>query len=263
MSVKSPSDVLNENAYISSSLTLDLCLSHEKKLVLNDTSGSQKSRHNYSSTTSIQLLKDIMGGLDDDDAASLRHQEGEWSRNQENEHSLSESNTKWMKDDKNQICKLAEQQQQDQNLNLVENKNESTDTNPNQNSQRHHEEKNKTLNALCSDLNDWVADESVLIYSSVMMEKNQEESRDVDVEREEEENLNPSGGENRDSSEIQKKRAEGSGRNTCLLFSKNGIPSDEDSSCMSLSQGSTASSTPDGEPGRSHNKVNDYRRNIL
>ncbi|XP_003199365.2 amyloid beta precursor protein binding family B member 1 isoform X1 [Danio rerio] len=249
MSVKSPSDVLNENAYISSSLTLDLCLSHEKKLVLNDTSGSQKSRHNYSSTTSIQLLKDIMGGLDDDDDASLRHQEGEWSRNQENEHSLSESKTKWMKDDKNQICKLAEQQQQqDQNLNLVENKNESTETNPNQNSQRHHEEKNKTLNALCSDLNDWGADESVLIYSSVMMEKNQEESRGVDVEGEEEENVDPSGGENRDSSEIQKKRAEGSGRNTCLLFSKNGIPSDEDSSCMSLSQGSTASSTPDGEP---------------
>uniref|UniRef100_A0A8C1P0U5 Amyloid beta (A4) precursor protein-binding, family B, member 1 (Fe65) n=1 Tax=Cyprinus carpio TaxID=7962 RepID=A0A8C1P0U5_CYPCA len=194
-----------------------------------------------------------MGGLDDDDV-SLRHEEDEWSRNQENEHSLpgSESNAKWMKEDQNQICKLAEQQQQDQNLNLIENKNESTDRNPNQNSQRRHEEKNKTLKALCSDLHSWAADEPLLIYSSnTLMEKNQEnqeQTRDEEVEREKEENLNPSGDENTDSSEIQKKGGEGGSRNACLLFSKNGVPSDEDSSCMSLSQGSTASSTPDGEP---------------
>uniref|UniRef100_A0A9J8BEJ6 Amyloid beta (A4) precursor protein-binding, family B, member 1 (Fe65) n=1 Tax=Cyprinus carpio carpio TaxID=630221 RepID=A0A9J8BEJ6_CYPCA len=263
MSVKSPSDLLNENTYIPPSLTLDhLCLSHERKLGLAETRGSNpfslKSQLNYSSSNSLQLLKGIMGGLDDDDDVSLRHEEDEWSRNQENEHSLpgSESNAKWMKEDQNQICKLAEQQQQqqqqDQNLNLIENKNESTDRNPNQNSQRRHEEKNKTLKALCSDLHSWAADEPLLIYSSnTLMEKNQEnqeQTRDEEVEREKEENLNPSGDENTDSSEIQKKGGEGGSRNACLLFSKNGIPSDEDSSCMSLSQGSTASSTPDGEP---------------
>uniref|UniRef100_A0A9J8B6J4 Amyloid beta (A4) precursor protein-binding, family B, member 1 (Fe65) n=1 Tax=Cyprinus carpio carpio TaxID=630221 RepID=A0A9J8B6J4_CYPCA len=173
----------------------------------------------------------------------------------DNEHSLpgSESNAKWMKEDQNQICKLAEQQhqQQDQNLNLVENENASTDRNPNQNSQQSHEEKNKTLKALCSD-HSWIADEPLLIYSSnTLMEKNQEnqeETRDEEVEREKEENLNPSGGENTNSSEIQKIGGEGGSRNACLLFSKHGIPSDEDSSCMSLSQGSTASCTPDGEP---------------
>ncbi|XP_042620669.1 amyloid-beta A4 precursor protein-binding family B member 1-like isoform X5 [Cyprinus carpio] len=259
MSVKSPSDLLNENTYIPPSLTLDLCLSHERKLGLTDTRGSNpfslKSKLNYDSTTSIQLLKGIMGGIDDDDDVSLRHQEDEWSRNQENEHSLpgSESNAKWMKEDQNQICKLAEQQhqQQDQNLNLVENENASTDRNPNQNSQQSHEEKNKTLKALCSD-HSWIADEPLLIYSSnTLMEKNQEnqeETRDEEVEREKEENLNPSGGENTNSSEIQKIGGEGGSRNACLLFSKHGIPSDEDSSCMSLSQGSTASCTPDGEP---------------
>lgn len=265
MSVKSPSDLLNENAYVPPSLTLDLCLSHERKLGLTDTRGSTpfslKSQLNYGSTNSIQLLKGVMGGLDDDDA-SLRHQEDEWSRNQENEHGLpgSESNAKWMKEDQNQICKLAEQQQQDQNLNLVENKNESTDRNPNQNPQRRHEEKNKTLKALCSDLRSWAADEPLLIYSSdTLMEKNhesQEQMIDEEAEREKEENLNPSGAENADSSEIPKKGGEGGGRNACLLFSKNAVPSDEDSSCMSLSQGSTASSTPDGEPGRSDNEMN-------
>ncbi|XP_016364828.1 amyloid beta A4 precursor protein-binding family B member 1-like [Sinocyclocheilus rhinocerous] len=261
MSVKSPSDLHNENTYIPPSLTLDLCLSHERKLGLTDTRGSNpfslKSQLNYGSTTSIQPLKGIMGGLDDDDV-SLRHQEDEWSRNQENEHSLpgSESNAKWMKEDQNQICKLAEQQQQqDQNLNLVENKNETTDRNPNQNSQQHHEEKNKTLKALCSD-HSWAADEPLLIYT--LMEKNQENQE----ETREEKNLNPTGGENTNSSEIQKIGGEGGSRNACLLFSKHGIPSDEDSSCMSLSQGSTTSSTPDGEPGESCNMADEHRKKM-
>ncbi|XP_052422977.1 amyloid beta precursor protein binding family B member 1 isoform X2 [Carassius gibelio] len=257
MSLKSPSDLLNENTYIPPSLTLDqLCLSYERRLGPTETRGSDafslKSQLNNGSTNSLQLLKGIMGGLDDNDDVSLRHQEDEWSRNHENEHSLpvSESNAKWMKEGQNQLCKLAEQQQ-DQNLNLVENKNESTDRNPNQNSQRRHEEKNKTLKALCSE-HSWADDQPLLIYSSnTLMEnnqENQEHTRDQEVEREEEEHLNPSGAEGADSPEIQKKGGEGGSRNACLLFSKNVIPSDEESSCMSLSQGSTASSTPDGEP---------------
>ncbi|XP_039538976.1 amyloid-beta A4 precursor protein-binding family B member 1-like [Pimephales promelas] len=254
MSVKNPSDLLNENTYIPPSLTLDLCLSYERKLGLKDTPGSTsfspKSRHNYASTTSIQLLKGIMGGLENDDA-SLQHQEDEWSRNQENEHSLpvSESNIKWMKEDQNQLCKLAEQQQQDQNLNLVENKNESTDRNPNQNSQRRNEEKNKTLKALCSDLQDWATDEPLLIYSSAAMmennKENQQQIRDKEAERVEEESLNPCVCANTDA-EVQRRAGEGG--KSALLSGRTGVTSDEDSSCMSLSQGSTASSTPDGEP---------------
>ncbi|XP_026074900.1 amyloid-beta A4 precursor protein-binding family B member 1 isoform X2 [Carassius auratus] len=193
-----------------------------------------------------------MGGIEEDDDVSLRHQEDEWSRNQENEHSPpgSETNAKWMKEGQNQICKLAEQQQ-DQNLNLVENENESTDRNPNQNSERSHEEKNKTLKALCSEQS-WADDQPLLIYSSnTLMEnnqENQEHTRDQEVEREEEEHLTPSGGRDTSSSKVQKTGGEAGSRNACLLFSKQGVPSDEESSCMSLSQGSTASSTPDGEP---------------
>ncbi|XP_052464828.1 amyloid beta precursor protein binding family B member 1 isoform X1 [Carassius gibelio] len=193
-----------------------------------------------------------MGGIEEDDDVSLRHQEDEWSRNQENEHSPpgSETNAKWMKEGQNQICKLAEQQQ-DQNLNLVENENESTDRNPNQNSERSHEEKNKTLKALCSE-HSWADDQPLLIYSSnTLMEnnqENQEHTRDQEVEREEEEHLTPSGGQDTSSSKVQKTGGEAGSRNACLLFSKQGVPSDEESSCMSLSQGSTASSTPDGEP---------------
>ncbi|XP_051539505.1 amyloid beta precursor protein binding family B member 1 isoform X1 [Myxocyprinus asiaticus] len=222
MSVKSSSDLLNENTYISPSLTLDLCLLQEFSLK-DATDGSNSSPpdnlQHYSNTTSIQRLAGIMGELDDDAPGN------DWTRNHP------DSDSKWMKDDRNQICKLAEQQQ-DQNLNVLENENESTDRNPNQNSQRRNEEKNKTLKALCS--------EPLLIYSSEDLKESGQEKQ----EEEAEENV-PEGS---DSCEVQRRPDDGGSRNTCLLFSKNAVPSDEDSSCMSVSQGSTASSTPDGEP---------------
>uniref|UniRef100_A0A8B9GRI8 Amyloid beta precursor protein binding family B member 1 n=1 Tax=Astyanax mexicanus TaxID=7994 RepID=A0A8B9GRI8_ASTMX len=204
-----------------------------------------------------------MGGLDDE--ASLQHREEEWARNQENEqgHPVPGSNAKWMKEGQNQLRKVAEKQQDlnrnpDQNLNLVENENEneSPDMNPNRNStlgvQGSDVENNKTLEVLCSDVDVRnTANEPILIDTSEAPIGKEHENEEE--EKEEEENFPPGSGEkDTDSSESQscsesRKDSEGGGRNTCLLFSKNGA-SDEDSSCMSLSQGSTANSTPDGDP---------------
>ncbi|TRY78995.1 hypothetical protein DNTS_005029, partial [Danionella cerebrum] len=173
-----------------------------------------------------------MGGLDDD--APIRPCEDAMGKSKGCEHTLSttESNSKWIKEGQNQMC----MQQQDQNLNLVENNNKSTERTQNQNSQRLHEEKRKTLEALCHDLSEWEVDPPLLIYSSLEMEKNQEHTG-------EEDNVDPTENEKTGSSRSQTK---GSGNTT--LFSRNGFPSEEDSSCMSISQGSAAS-TPDGGPG--------------
>lgn len=273
MSLESTSDLVNENTCVTSSLSLDLHCPHgalldtelglKGKAKGSSTSSSSKSRHIYASTTSSQLLTGIMGGRDDD----VSHREEERARNQENEqgHSISGSNAKWMKEGQNQLRKVAEQQQDlnrnpDQNLNLTENENESPDVNPNQNrtleEQEHDVENNKNLKVLCSDIDIRnTANEPLLIDTSeIPKSKEQEEEEEED---DEEESLPASGGEkDTDSSEAQsssesRKSGEGGSKNRCLLFSKNGAPSDEDSSCMSLSQGSTATSTPDGDTGSS------------
>uniref|UniRef100_A0A8C8GSZ9 Uncharacterized protein n=1 Tax=Oncorhynchus tshawytscha TaxID=74940 RepID=A0A8C8GSZ9_ONCTS len=174
-------------------------------------------------------------------------------RNQENEqgqHSTG-TNAKWLKEDQNQLRKVAERQQ-DQNRNSDQdlNHNESPEGNPNQNSlvvdqQVEDSEQNpssKTLRSLCSDLN-----EPLLIENS--------EAPHGKEEDEEEPLLLPTGGErDTDSSEAQSSSESQRDdsrevKETCLLFQgRNAAPSDEDSSCMSLSQGSTANSTPDGDP---------------
>ncbi|KAK1800511.1 hypothetical protein P4O66_005737, partial [Electrophorus voltai] len=266
MSLESTSDLANENTCVPPSLSLDLRCTHRafldsdlapKGKVKGLCTASPKSRRIYASTTPAHLLNG-MGGLDDD--ASQQHREEERARNQENEqgHPVSGSHAKWMKEGQNQLRKVAEKQQDlnrnpDQNLNLVENENESPDSNPNQNSVRGEPgddvENNKILKVLCSDFVRNTADEPLLIDTSeVPKGKGHEEE-----EEKEEENLPSNCGEkDTDSSETQssselKKGSECGGQTPCLLFSKNGA-SDEDSSCMSLSQGSTANSTPDGDP---------------
>lgn len=271
MSLESTSDLVNENTCVPSSLSLDLRCPHSALLdtelglkgKVKGSCTSSKSRRIYASTTSSQLLTGIMGGRDDD----VSHCEEERARNQEKDqgHSISGSNAKWMKEGQNQLRKVAEQQQDlnrnpDQNRNLTENENESPDGNPNQNcvleEQEHDVENNKNLKILCSDVDIRnTANEPLLIDTSeVPKSKEQDEEEEED---EEEESLPASGGEkDTDSSEAQstsesRKSGEGGSKNRCLLFSKNGAPSDEDSSCMSLSQGSTATSTPDGDTGNS------------
>ncbi|TSS11539.1 Amyloid-beta A4 precursor protein-binding family B member 1 [Bagarius yarrelli] len=269
MSLESTSDLVNENTCVPSSLSLDLRCPHSALLDTElglkgkakvSSTASSKSRRIYASTTSSQLLTGIMGGRDDD----VSYHEEERARNQENEpgHSINGSNAKWMKDGQNQLRKVAEKQQDlnrnpDQNLNLTENENEGPDLNPNQNrtleEQEHDAENNKNLKVFCSDVDlRNTTNEPLLIDTSEVPESKKQEEEDEE-EDEEEESLPVSGGEkDTDSSEAQsssesRQSGEDGSKNRCLLFSKNGAPSDEDSSCMSLSQGSTATSTPDGD----------------
>ncbi|XP_062392863.1 amyloid beta precursor protein binding family B member 1 isoform X1 [Sardina pilchardus] len=174
----------------------------------------------------------------------------------------------------------------DQNLNvssLNDSGSRSPDGNPNHNSVVIHEAKNNTSNkaltTLCLDGDDKGTGDGVLLIDDTKRrprvgkeQENHEEEKEVvedeeeeedddeeevdddEEEEEDEETMPSSGGEkDTDSSETQshseERSGEGeSGKSSGLLFpAKSGAPSDEDSSCMSLSQGSTANSTPDGE----------------
>uniref|UniRef100_A0A8C8CL55 Uncharacterized protein n=1 Tax=Oncorhynchus tshawytscha TaxID=74940 RepID=A0A8C8CL55_ONCTS len=230
MSLEKTSDLANENTCLPSSLTLDLRSPHSA-LLDSDLSKkakgttSTKKRHNYATSTPLDLLNGTKGGNDIDEDECSQQREEERVRNQENEqgqHSTG-TNAKWLKEDQNQLRKVAERQQ-DQNRNSDQdlNHNESPEGNPNQNSlvvdqQVEDSEQNpssKTLRSLCSDLN-----EPLLIENSEAPHGKEEDEEDREV------------------------------KETCLLFQgRNAAPSDEDSSCMSLSQGSTANSTPDGDP---------------
>uniref|UniRef100_A0A8C8CQ43 Uncharacterized protein n=1 Tax=Oncorhynchus tshawytscha TaxID=74940 RepID=A0A8C8CQ43_ONCTS len=258
MSLEKTSDLANENTCLPSSLTLDLRSPHSA-LLDSDLSKkakgttSTKKRHNYATSTPLDLLNGTKGGNDIDEDECSQQREEERVRNQENEqgqHSTG-TNAKWLKEDQNQLRKVAERQQ-DQNRNSDQdlNHNESPEGNPNQNSlvvdqQVEDSEQNpssKTLRSLCSDLN-----EPLLIENS--------EAPHGKEEDEEEPLLLPTGGErDTDSSEAQSSSESQRDdsrevKETCLLFQgRNAAPSDEDSSCMSLSQGSTANSTPDGDP---------------
>lgn len=274
MSLERTSDLANENMCEPSSLSLDLRCPHNALLdtelgpkgkVKNLCTSSPKSRLIYANTTPSQLLNDIMGGVEDE--VSQQHLEEERARNQENEqvHNVSGSNAKWLKEGQNQLRKVAEKQQDqnrnsDQNLNLLENENENPDNNPNQNrildEQDHDLENNKNLKVLCSEVDIRnAANEPLLINTTEVLKNKEQEYDEEDDDDDEEESLPVSGGEkDTDSSEAHsssdsRKGGDGGGRNRCLLFSKNGAPSDEDSSCMSLSQGSTTTSTPDGDSG--------------
>ncbi|KAM9498286.1 amyloid beta precursor protein binding family B member 1-like isoform 2-T2 [Salvelinus alpinus] len=263
MSLEKTSDLANENTCLPSSLTLDLRSpqfdSDLSKKAKGTTTSSTKKRHNYATSTPLDLLNGTMGSNCIDEEESSQQREEERVRNQENEQGqhCTGTNAKWLKEGQNQLRKVAERQQ-DQNINSDQdlNHNESPDGNPNHNSlvmdqQEEDSEQNpssKTLRSLCSDLN-----EPLLIDTSETPHgKEEEEKEDGD---EEESLLLPTSGEkDTDSSEAQSSSESqtydsGEVKNTCLLFQgRNAAPSDEDSSCMSLSQGSTANSTPDSDP---------------
>nr|XP_046175509.1 amyloid beta precursor protein binding family B member 1-like isoform X4 [Oncorhynchus gorbuscha] len=266
MSLEKTSDLANENTCLPSSLTLDLRYPHSvqfdsdlSKKAKGTTTSSTKKRHNYATSTPLDLLNGTMGSNCIDEEESSQQREEERVRNQENEQGqhCTGTNAKWLKEGQNQLRKVAERQQ-DQNINSDQdlNHNESPDGNPNHNSlvmdqQEEDSEQNpssKTLRSLCSDLN-----EPLLIDTSETPHgKEEEEKEDRD---EEESPLLPTGGErDTDSSEVQsssesQRYDSGEVKDTCLLFQgRNAAPSDEDSSCMSLSQGSTANSTPDSDP---------------
>ncbi|XP_024276096.1 amyloid-beta A4 precursor protein-binding family B member 1-like isoform X2 [Oncorhynchus tshawytscha] len=266
MSLEKTSDLANENTCLPSSLTLDLRYPNSvqfdsdlSKKAKGTTTSSTKKRHNYATSTPLDLLNGTMGSNCIDEEESSQQREEERVRNQENEQGqhCTGTNAKWLKEGQNQLRKVAERQQ-DQNINSDQdlNHNESPDGNPNHNSlvmdqQEEDSEQNpssKTLRSLCSDPN-----EPLLIDTSETPHgKEEEEKEDGD---EEGSPLLPTGGErDTDSSEAQsssesQRYDSGEVKDTCLLFQgRNAAPSDEDSSCMSLSQGSTANSTPDSDP---------------
>ncbi|XP_055799077.1 amyloid beta precursor protein binding family B member 1-like isoform X2 [Salvelinus fontinalis] len=262
MSLEKTSDLANENTCLPSLLTLDLRSpqfdSDLSKKAKGTTTSSTKKRHNYATSTPLDLLNGTMGSNCIDEEESSQQREEERVRNQENEQGqhCTGTNAKWLKEGQNQLRKVAERQQ-DQNINSDQdlNHNESPDGNPNHNSlvmdqQEEDSEQNpssKTLRSLCSDLN-----EPLLIDTSETPHGKEEEEKE-DGDEEESLLLSTSGEKDTDSSEAQSSSESqtydsGEVKNTCLLFQgRNAAPSDEDSSCMSLSQGSTANSTPDSD----------------
>ncbi|CAB1316197.1 unnamed protein product [Coregonus sp. 'balchen'] len=269
MSLEKTSDLANENTCLSSSLTLDLRSPHSalldsdlSKKAKGTTTSSTKKRHNYATSTPLDLLNGTMGSNGIDEEESSQQREEERVRNQENEQGqhCTGTNAKWLKEGQNQLRKVAERQQ-DQNRNSDQdlNHNESPDGNPNHNSlvvdqleeDSEQNPSSKTLRSLCSDLN-----EPLLINTSETPHGKEEEEEEKEEDGDEEESLLlPTGGErDTDSSEAQSSSESQRDdsrevKDTCLLFQgRNAAPSDEDSSCMSLSQGSTANSTPDSDP---------------
>ncbi|XP_046876537.1 amyloid beta precursor protein binding family B member 1-like isoform X2 [Hypomesus transpacificus] len=252
MSLEKTSDLVNENTCVSSTLTLDLRSPHSALLDadlcknVKGTTTSSKKRHNYATSTPSDLLNGTMMDMDD---GELSRREEERVRNHENKQGQSEtgSKAKWVKEGQNQLRKVAERQQDhNRNPDANLNHNGSPDDNPNQNSQdvEFQEDKStlKSLRSLCSEVS-----EALLIDTSAAPQG--------DEEGEEESLLLPGGERDTDSSEAQSssesRREESADGGTACLTSqgaRNGAPSDEDSSCMSLSQGSTANSSPDADP---------------
>ncbi|XP_023683518.1 amyloid beta precursor protein binding family B member 1 isoform X2 [Paramormyrops kingsleyae] len=281
MSLYKTSDQANDNTRVTSisALTLDLCSPHSalidtdlsKKTKTRGPNSSPKSRRIYASVTTSELLNGTMVGVDDD--ALSQRREGGRSRNQENDQgrrpvsdSCIGSNTKRVKEGRNQLRKVAEKKQdQNRNPSQIQNQNWnlSPDQNPNQNLPLNEElnGEGKTLSSLCPDLEleaKNAANEPLLI-DTLEAPRGKEEGHEEDEKEEavegEDEAQAPLGGDKDtdSSSETQsnsESRKEFSGvcKSACLLFQgRNGDPTDEDSSWTSLSQGSTANSTPDGE----------------
>ncbi|KAJ8256480.1 hypothetical protein COCON_G00186320 [Conger conger] len=196
-----------------------------------------------------------MGGLGDEASNQLvdnqQREEGQ-AQNEENEHGhriaqeAAATNAKWVKEGQNQLRK-------DQNRN--------PDCNPNHNSMEEHHpgrgEKttsNKTLRFLCSDLDSKnSANKPLIIDNLVSLEGEEDEEEEEEEDDEDTLPLTTVEKDTDSSSETQstgesRKESVGGGRSACVLFGgRNGAPSDEDSSWTSLSQDSTANSTPDGE----------------
>ncbi|XP_018586227.1 amyloid-beta A4 precursor protein-binding family B member 1 isoform X2 [Scleropages formosus] len=285
MSLEKASDLANENTCLTSTSTIvhDPCIPDSVLIdaelgkksrtkgstsLSSSSSSSSKNRCIYASSTAADLLNGTMVGIDDE--GSDQRRESERGRNQENEQSHrpgmepnnSGSNAKWVKDGRNQQRKVAENQQdQNRNPSQNQNRNQSPERNPNQNLLAKEEvREGKTLRSLCSDLEleAMNAANEPLLIDTTGLPLGKEEIKKEDKKEEEEgeeEALAPAGGDKDtdSSSETQsnsesRKESGGGSRSAHLLFhGRNGDPTDEDSSWASLSQGSTANSTPDGE----------------
>ncbi|KAG5837551.1 hypothetical protein ANANG_G00240550 [Anguilla anguilla] len=186
-----------------------------------------------------------MGGLGDEASSQLvdnQHRDEERAQNQENEqgHRLAQepaaNNAKWVKEGQNQLRK-------DQNRNPDHGR--DPDCNPNRNGvERRRPARGKTashkaLRFLCSDLEARnAANKTLIIDNLVSLEGEEDEEEEEGEEEEEEDEALPLATREKDTD---------SSSETLSTGVANGTLSDEDSSWTSLSQDSTANSTPDGE----------------
>ncbi|KAI1903452.1 hypothetical protein AGOR_G00027340 [Albula goreensis] len=230
MSLEKTSDLANQNTPVtttcvsSSTLSIDLHSTHSALLDSElskkgkASSSSPRSRRSHTDPAAPKLPNSTMVGVDEDGTNQQR--DAEWARNQENQsgHKGSQepgggggggSNTKWVKEGQNQLRKVAEKHQ-DQNRNQYQNHSSDpgSDMNPNQNQD----------SALDKEQLQEGGEKSLRALCSHL--------------------------------ELEAKNA----ANEPLLIDtsgpplgRNGVPSDEDCSWTSLSQGSTANSSPDGD----------------
>ncbi|KAM4627815.1 amyloid beta precursor protein binding family B member 1 isoform 1-T1 [Polymixia lowei] len=171
------------------------------------------------------------------------------------------NNAKWVKEGRNQLRKVAENQQdQDHNCNINQNGNKEDFTHQitTQEEQQGNEEQIKSPKTVITpDLNDEesknILNEPLLINTLESTEEKEREEDDKEKEEkseEDEEALSVTVGndEAEEPNSMESQREGGvAGRNACLLFSNvNGTPSDEESSWPALSQDSTTDSSPNG-----------------
>lgn len=218
-----------------------------------------------------------MGGHDDEDMTYVvnKQKQDEELKNKLNDSShwcdqeSTGNNAKWVKEGRNQLRKVAENQQdhQDHNCNISQNGNKEdfphqTTAQEEQQGNEEHTRSPKTAMTpgLSQEESKNILNEPLLIdtlESTEEKEKEREEDgkeKENKSEEEEEEEETPG-----DSGEVTEERSdaethrEGSvvGRNACLLFSNmNGTPNDEESSWPPLSQDNTADSSPNGNRGK-------------
>lgn len=213
-----------------------------------------------------------MGGHDDEDMSYVvnKQKQDEELKNKLNDSShwceqeSTGNNAKWVKEGRNQLRKVAENNQQDQdhNCNISQNGNKE-DFPPRQTTtqeeQQGNEEQNKSPKiamtpGLSQEESKNILNEPLLITDTL------ESTEEKDKEREEggKEKEKTSEDDDDDEEETsgggpQQQGREGGvvGRNACLLFSNmNGTPNDEETSWPALSQDNTADSSPNGNRGK-------------
>ncbi|KAJ8342379.1 hypothetical protein SKAU_G00323070 [Synaphobranchus kaupii] len=274
------SDLANHNAacVTTSSLTFDLRSTHGA-LIEAELSSKGKAKGNTSSSSSSSsspknrrahssLVNGTMVGVEEGGANLQRYQENLAARRGSLELGVGggSGNTKWVKEGQNQLRKVAEKHQ-DHNRNRYQNQGPESDPNPNRKEdsagekEELKEKEEKSLRDLCSELEAKNAANEPLLIDTLAPSLGQREEKDGEEEEEEEAEggereegeetaVSPGEGEKDpdDSSSDTQSHSESRKEGPCLLFQgQTESPSEEDAGWTSLSQASTATSTPVGD----------------
>lgn len=210
-----------------------------------------------------------MGGHDDEEMPYVinKQKQDEELKNKLNDSShwceqeSTGNNAKWVKEGRNQLRKVAENQQdQDHNCNISQNGNKEGfphQTTTQEEQQGNEEQSRSPKIAMSPGLSQ---EESKNILNEPLLIDTLESTEEKDKEREEDgKEKEITSEEDEDTSVVTEEESnvesqvEGGvvGRNACLLFSNmNGTPNDEESSWPPLSQDNTADSTPNGNKGK-------------